>query len=443
MYKISSRESHTLSFLVACIMASLVVAQTPPLASNPAQPAVGATVVDDLRITALSEDPDKDPINGKESQVGLNSKLWVVLNHAPADDVSKYILFLNDEAIKGMDAEPVGSSYRSQPALLFKLTRDSSNDPFWRDLLGSPRHTHVSLRVSLGQPAGADKYNRIVGAPADSTFEFRVFTGYAVTLASVVIVLLLFTVWGQARYRTTLRDNLLPQLEPSRQPFSLGRCQMAFWFTLIFAAFLVLFILLQDSNVVTSQALALMGISGTTAAAAIAVDVAKNSPSDDANRALQALGLQTFEDVQRIRREVLDREQELSGLPPPHAPIASARPSHATHPSSGTRTSASPADERRARLQIEINDRRSILRTYADKSRPFVSRGWFKDITTDLNGPTVHRLQVVFWTGTLGAIFLYSVYRNLAMPEFNGTLLTLMGISSAGYVGFKFQEVNN
>jgi hypothetical protein len=38
---------------------------------------------------------------------------------------------------------------------------------------------------------------------------------------------------------------------------------------------------------------------------------------------------------------------------------------------------------------------------------------------------------------------LYSVYRNLAMPEFNGTLLMLMGISSAGYVGFKIQEVNN
>jgi hypothetical protein len=43
----------------------------------------------------------------------------------------------------------------------------------------------------------------------------------------------------------------------------------------------------------------------------------------------------------------------------------------------------------------------------------------------------------------LGGIFVIGVYRDLAMPEFGGTLLALMGISSAGYVGFKFPEKNN
>jgi hypothetical protein len=147
------------------------------------------------------------------------------------------------------------------------------------------------------------------------------------------------------------------------------------------------------------------------------VDVKRTSPADVANCALQALGLNTYEDVQRVEQEIIDREQKLAALP--------------------------PASPQRTQLQIEINDRNSILRTYEVKTRPFVSQGWFKDVTTDINGPTVHRLQVVFWTAALGAIFLYSVYRNLAMPEFNGTLLTLMGISSAGYVGFKIQEVNN
>ena len=40
-------------------------------------------------------------------------------------------------------------------------------------------------------------------------------------------------------------------------------------------------------------------------------------------------------------------------------------------------------------------------------------------------------------------MFVITVYRTLAMPDFNGNLLTLMGISSAGYVGFKFPEVNS
>jgi hypothetical protein len=365
----------------------------------------------------------------------------VVLSQAPPGDLARYTLFLNDQEIKGLDA-PVATTYRSQPALLFKLKRTASNDAYWRELLGAPRASHLGVTVSLGHPAGADKSDRISGAPGNSYFEFQVFTALDLSLTGGMILLVLFLVWGHARYRTTLRDNLLPQLDPSRQPFSLGRSQMAFWFTLIFVAFVALFFLLQDTNTLTSQALSLMGISGVTAAAAIAVDVSKNSPADDANRALRALGLATFDDVKRVRQEVADREAELAGLlpPPTLTPLSEGLPVpnlHLKH------REPAPGEQRRVRLQIEINDRNSILRTYDDKTLPFISQGWFKDVTTDINGPTVHRLQVVFWTGTLGAIFLYSVYRNLAMPEFNGTLLTLMGISSAGYVGFKFQEVNN
>ena len=40
----------------------------------------------------------------------------------------------------------------------------------------------------------------------------------------------------------------------------------------------------------------------------------------------------------------------------------------------------------------------------------------------------------------LGAVFVWSVYRNISMPEFDASLLTLMGISSGTYVGFKFPE---
>jgi hypothetical protein len=47
---------------------------------------------------------------------------------------------------------------------------------------------------------------------------------------------------------------------------------------------------------------------------------------------------------------------------------------------------------------------------------------------------------MVSWTIVLGIIFISSVYRNLAMPEFSGTLLTLMGISSGTYLGFKIPE---
>jgi hypothetical protein len=37
----------------------------------------------------------------------------------------------------------------------------------------------------------------------------------------------------------------------------------------------------------------------------------------------------------------------------------------------------------------------------------------------------------------LGIIFCSQVYNDLSMPDFNGTLLALMGISSGTYIGFK------
>ena len=47
---------------------------------------------------------------------------------------------------------------------------------------------------------------------------------------------------------------------------------------------------------------------------------------------------------------------------------------------------------------------------------------------------------MLIWTLLLGVMCFYSVCNNLAMPEFSGTLLGLMGISAATYVGFKFPE---
>jgi hypothetical protein len=438
--------------MCTCAAAQSTATVNPPTPGNPpvvastaAAPAPPPTVIPPLQITGLVENLCAPPINGKDSNnhdiqshIGLNNKLWVLLNRAPSLPANRYVLFLNGVEIKNLDAaRDATCQARGQPlvhALVFTVKRDNDSDVFWKDLLGSPSVTHVPVTVSLGEQATAGQSSQatIVGAdPSKSAFEFEVFTPFRLALAFFVALVVVVLVWGHARTRTTLRDNLLPQLEASRQTYSLGRWQMAFWFTLVFVAFVFLFLLLQDTNTLTAQALALMGISGVTAAASVAVDVDKNSPADDANRGLQALGLKTYDDVLRVRAEIAQREPELANIPaPPPRRLGDTSP-------------LSPEEQRRAQLQTEIQDRRNVLRTYAEKTRPFVSEGWFKDITTDLNGIALHRLQSLCWTVTLGVIFVYGVYRGLAMPEFSGTLLALMGISSAGYVGFKIQEVNN
>jgi hypothetical protein len=78
-----------------------------------------------------------------------------------------------------------------------------------------------------------------------------------------------------------------------------------------------------------------------------------------------------------------------------------------------------------------------------DESEQRVSRGWWRDLVTDERGAmALDRLQVVVWTVVLSGIFLTSVVWDLTMPEFNPTLLALMGISSGTYLGFKLPQLS-
>jgi hypothetical protein len=71
---------------------------------------------------------------------------------------------------------------------------------------------------------------------------------------------------------------------------------------------------------------------------------------------------------------------------------------------------------------------------------PASSGNFFYDLISDAQGATIHRFQMVVWTVVLGVMFVIEVYTNLQMPEFDSTLLTLMGISGGTYVGLKIPE---
>lgn len=68
------------------------------------------------------------------------------------------------------------------------------------------------------------------------------------------------------------------------------------------------------------------------------------------------------------------------------------------------------------------------------------SRGFFRDIVSDEDGPSIHRCQMVLWTMIVGVIFIYSVAMNQVMPQIDSGILGLMGISSLGYLGLKNYE---
>jgi hypothetical protein len=62
------------------------------------------------------------------------------------------------------------------------------------------------------------------------------------------------------------------------------------------------------------------------------------------------------------------------------------------------------------------------------------------DILSDANGVSFHRFQMAAWTVVLGVIFILQVYKVLAMPTFDGSLLALLGISAGTFLGLKVPE---
>jgi hypothetical protein len=62
------------------------------------------------------------------------------------------------------------------------------------------------------------------------------------------------------------------------------------------------------------------------------------------------------------------------------------------------------------------------------------------DILSDDHGVCIHRFQMSGWTIVLAVVFIYTVFTELRMPEFDSSILLLMGISSGTYLGYKIPE---
>ena len=65
------------------------------------------------------------------------------------------------------------------------------------------------------------------------------------------------------------------------------------------------------------------------------------------------------------------------------------------------------------------------------------SQGFFNDLISEGGEPEIARLQMLVWNFILGLIFIWQSIFQWTMPTFDPTLMTLLGISSATYVGFK------
>ena len=331
----------------------------------------------------------------------------------------KIRLFIEGRLMKGLEPES-GAPKEDEGELQFHLQRNSQNDEIWADILGSPgsdsnRFTRKGVEISVGLDNGYAEPTMVTGSNKFSIL--RIKKGWFIGCILLFITYLILLI-SKANKTTLLRDRGIDAsvVGISRGnllgPYSLGRVQMAFWFTLVIASFLFIWLVTGAYDIITTGILTLIGISAGTSLSAVAIDSSK--------------GQDLISQVQKLNEEKSTVEKDLAIL---ENSLTSSTP--VTQP-----TIQSNINTKQARLetiQTEINN-------LMDQLKPSVSRGFLSDILGDLGGVSFHRLQMVLWTIVLGMIFLYSVWARLSMPEFSATLLALQGITAGTYLGFKFPE---
>jgi hypothetical protein len=203
----------------------------------------------------------------------------------------------------------------------------------------------------------------------------------------VFFVLYLGLLLWLAKSKGMLRDSG-PKPASGQKPYSLALVQIAFWFSLVVPSLIFLWAITGGKlDTLNKSALALIGIGTLTALGA--------KVQDDHKKKAQAAAIE-------------GRRRELEGISP-----------------------------RTPEQDAELGQ---IKRSLGAAPVACVSEGFLSDVLEDASGISFHRFQMAVWTLVLGIIFIGEVWCRLGMPDFDGTLLGLMGISSGTYLGFMLTE---
>jgi hypothetical protein len=347
-----------------------------------------------------------------EGHLELDTIISVEVDHlndwAAKNDASKLIPYLDGRPINGNYPAEV---HTSTNRLQFHLQITAESREVWKELLGQPQSGRKAVSFSVG----LENQN-----PFDSVFDKTaplwltvISPPYMVVSLIVVLVSFFLLIW-LARKTNLVRDSGSCPVVGKLRPYNLGRVQMAFWFFLIYAAYVTVWLITASPDRFSVSLLTVMGISAATALSETLND--SRRPSTTAQR-LQELSLEK-ESLERTIPEIQTQINER------------AKSSISLEDAGDHGSLNSQLQNSRAHLGHVINQ----IQELSAASNSGVSNGFFRDILSDSSGYGVERFQFIACSIVLGILFISSVYDNLAMPEFSVTLLGLMGISSATYI---------
>ena len=305
--------------------------------------------------------------------------------------------------------------------LEFTLKRDATNKVSradWDPVLRTPGIS-PKMDLTVGIYDGNRNTAHVMALPVgtdrtgpQSAFHFRRIAWDGWTAVGLILLIGAIVGFLYLLLRSGIvRDTTCPVREDGLPPLSLGRCQMAFWFFLVICAFYFLWLITGrgDTDTINSTILILIGISAGTALGSAIVS------NNEAAAAAATKGPPSRPAV--VYPEAIDKAK---------AALAQAKLDN-----DQVKIQAQTSEV--ARLKGELRRWRALHRSQL-----------LLDLLSDGDASaretrviTFHRFQIVVWTLILGVVFVSEVLTKLAMPVFDTTLLTLIGISSGTYLGFK------
>jgi hypothetical protein len=222
-------------------------------------------------------------------------------------------------------------------------------------------------------------------------------------ISFVVALLVLFLVLA---HRSSILRDPTRELGPGEfGSYSLARTQIAWWLFIIIGSFVYIWMVTGDHETVTQGVLVLIGISTAAGLGSVVVDSGKQDQRKTLEIQHNALGV-----------EIAGLEQQIAVL-------------------------GAVADALKAILIQKFAELKDIENKLQNLPLPpGASERFLTDILSDDQGVSLHRFQMAAWTVILGIVFIHEVWSKLAMPDFNATLLGLMGISAGTYVAFKIPD---
>jgi hypothetical protein len=426
----------TLSLLATVLLTSCLVPETGwPADKMPTctpksvlSPPPAPTPADNppLQVTGVRRVRGRNGDDGPLDRAGLKDTIEVTVHNlskwyaVKANQAKQFTLVIDGRVFTGHRSGP-----QTRPdTLQFVLTYDKGP---WSEILGRPTWSYRCVALTVAYPDSGAFVEASSPNFAVSVIPVALFFW---CLGIFLAFLILFLVMARSSniVRDGSPDHDVLTAAGKRPPFSLGRTQMSVWFFAIFASFILIWVITGNPNTVHGSLLALLGVSAATALGSVAVERTRREGTQERLKETEAQETQLRARVTALRAESAGIEQRLA-----QAGLDAAEAANLA----GQRT----VKEAEITATQTLLDRAAAARTQlVGALAPHGSRGIITDLISDDRGVSLHRFQIAAWTTILLVVFGKSVWETLAMPTFDTTVVTLMGISSGTYVGFKIAE---